>query len=61
MQENVFLEPVAVRRGTAAKMLDCSMTTIHKLIVEGKLQTIGLRGDKRVTVASIKALASPKA
>lgn len=55
MEENVILEPVAVKRGTAAKMLDCSITTIHKLVTEGQLRTIGLRGDRRITVESIKA------
>jgi len=51
-------EPVAVRRATAATMLDCSATTIHRLIHEGKLKVVKIGADQRVTVASIKRLAA---
>jgi excisionase family DNA binding protein len=51
-------EPVAVRRSTAATMLDCSATTIHKLIHQGKLEVIKIGADQRVTVASIRRLAA---
>ena len=60
MHETVTLEPVAVKRSTAAKMLDCGITKIWQLCKEGKLQTIQVGADTRVTVASIKALASPR-
>ena len=52
------LEPIAVRRATAAVMLDCSTTTIHKLIHQGKLEVILVGADQRVTVASIRRLAT---
>lgn len=50
------VEPVAVRRATAAVMLDCSATTIHKLIHEGRLEVVKIGADQRVTVESIKRL-----
>ena len=55
-EEVVVLEPVAVRRPTAAKMLDCSASTVLKLEREGKLKTIMIGSDKRITVESIKKL-----
>jgi hypothetical protein len=50
----VVMEPVAVRRKTAGRMLDCSETTVWKLCKEGKLATIKVGNDDRVTVESIK-------
>jgi len=50
----VVMEPVAVRRKTAGRMLDCSETTVWKLCKEGKLTTIKVGNDDRVTVESIK-------
>jgi len=61
MEEVVQFEPLAVRRQTAAKMLDCSETTIHKLIGEGKLETILVGADKRITVDSIRRFATARA
>ena len=55
-EEVVVIEPVAVRRRTAAAMLDCSESTVRKLEVEGKLKTILIGADRRITVESIKAL-----
>jgi len=52
-------EPLAVRRVTAARMLDCSPATVHKLIKNGQLKTIKVGSDQRVTVASIRKLATP--
>lgn len=52
-------EPLAVRRETAARMLDCSSATIWKLCRQGKLRTVKVGADQRVTVASIRALATP--
>jgi excisionase family DNA binding protein len=50
------LEPLAVRRGKAAKLLDCSPTTIHKLIKAGKLRTIKVGADDRILIDSIRSL-----
>jgi excisionase family DNA binding protein len=55
-EEVVAIEPVAVRRRTAAQMLDCSETTVWKLAKEGKLKTVKVGADDRITVASIRAL-----
>ncbi|OGA59984.1 MAG: hypothetical protein A3G81_26125 [Betaproteobacteria bacterium RIFCSPLOWO2_12_FULL_65_14] len=52
----IELEPLAVRRGTAAKMLDCSPTTIHKLMKAGKLRTVKVGADDRILIDSIRAL-----
>ena len=54
----IELEPVAVKRATAARLLDCSPVTIHRLIKEGKLKTCKVGSDLRILVASIKELAS---
>lgn len=53
----VAIEPLAVRPRTAAKMLDCGQTKIYELIKLGKLETIRLDSDQRITIASIKRLA----
>jgi excisionase family DNA binding protein len=50
----IIMEPLAVKRITAARMLDCGATKIHHLISSGKLKTIKVGEDLRVTVASIK-------
>lgn len=55
-EEVLVLEPVAVRRQTAAKMLDCSETTVWKLAREGVLKKVKIGADDRITVASIRAL-----
>lgn len=60
-EEVVILEPVAVRRQTAAKMLDCSETTVWKLAREGVLKTIKVAADDRITVESIRRLAKAAA
>jgi hypothetical protein len=57
----VVMEPVAVRRKTAGRMLDCSETTVWKLCKEGRLDTIKVGSDERVTVESIKRFGRPKA
>jgi hypothetical protein len=61
-QKKVFeriieLEPVAVRRVTAGQMLDCSPSTINKLIQSGRLKTVLVQSDMRITVKSIRAIA----
>lgn len=57
MEPIVTLEPLAVKRVTAARMLDCGVTTIWRLCKEGKLETIKVGSDERVKVASIKRYA----
>lgn len=57
MEERVTFEPVAVKRATAAAMLDCSATTIHRLIKERRLDTVTIGADLRVTVESIRRFA----
>ena len=60
-EEVVRLEPVAVRFRTAAGMLECSESTVRKLVREGKLRTTTIGADERVTVESIRALGAPPA
>lgn len=57
MESVANLEPVAVKPSTAAKMLDCGGTTIWRLCKEGKLDTVKIGKDDRITVESIKRLA----
>lgn len=54
MQEIVVIEPAAVRKTTAGKMLDCSLTKIYELLRAGKLRTIKVGADDRVVVKSIR-------
>lgn len=56
MESVANLEPIAVKRSTAAKMLDCGPTTIWRLCKEGKLDTIKIGNDDRITVASIRRI-----
>ena len=46
-------EPIAVRRRTAARMLDCGETKIYELQKAGELETIKIGADDRIVVASI--------
>jgi predicted DNA-binding protein (UPF0251 family) len=57
-EEVVTIEPVAVRRKTAAQMLDCSETTVWKLCKAGRLKTTKVGADDRVLVSSIKQYAA---
>jgi len=61
MQEVVEYPLLLAKRATAARMLDCSPSTIHKLIVQGKLDTAKVGDDLRVTVDSIKRYATQRA
>ncbi len=56
METVATLETVAVKRSTAAKMLDCGPTTIWRLCREGKLDTVKIGADERITVESIKRI-----
>lgn len=59
MQEEVMrLEPLAVRRRTAAAMLECSETSIWKLVKEGRLRTLKIGADQRILVTSIREFAA---
>jgi len=55
--EVVVVEPVGVRKTTAARMLDCGLTKIYELVKEGKLRTFKVGDDDRVLVSSIKKYA----
>lgn len=61
MEPVVNIEPVAVKRKTAARMLDCGETTVWRLQKEGKLETVKVGEDDRITVESIKRLGKPQA
>ncbi|OFW17804.1 MAG: hypothetical protein A3H27_15545 [Acidobacteria bacterium RIFCSPLOWO2_02_FULL_59_13] len=61
METIARLEPVAVKRTTAARMLDCGQTTIWRLCKEGKLDTIKIGADERITVESIRRIGKPQA
>lgn len=61
MEPEVSIEPVAVKRKTAARMLDCGETAIWKLQKAGVLDTIKIGTDDRITVESIKRYAKAKA
>lgn len=54
MSETVNIEPVAVKRSTAARMLDCGPTKVWQLQKSGELETVKLGADDRITVDSIK-------
>ena len=56
-EEVLKLEPVAVRYKTAAGLLDCSESTARKLVREGKLKTMTIGADERITLSSIRKLA----
>jgi excisionase family DNA binding protein len=55
-EEVIKVEPVAVRYRTAAGLLECSESTVRKLVREGKLDAVKVGDDDRVTTASIRAL-----
>jgi excisionase family DNA binding protein len=55
-EEGTPIDQLAVRISTAAKMVECSESTIRKLLREGKLETTLVGADKRIPVDSIKAL-----
>jgi excisionase family DNA binding protein len=57
-EEVLKLEPVAVRYRTAAGLLECSESTVRKMVREGKLEKVKVGDDERVTTKSIKALAA---
>lgn len=56
MQPDVTIEPVVVKPSTAAKMLEVGSTTIWRLCKEGKLETVKIGSDNRITVESIKRI-----
>jgi excisionase family DNA binding protein len=54
MDAEVTLEPLAVKRSTAAKLIDCGTTKVYELCRAGKLATIKVGADDRITIESIK-------
>lgn len=58
--EIVRIEPYAVRRSTAAKLLDCSPTTIWKLCREGRLEVVKVGADDRILTESIRRFAATR-
>ena len=60
-EEVVRLEPLAVRLKTAADMLECSPTTVWRMLRAGKLHAVKVGSDERITVASIRALLEARA
>jgi excisionase family DNA binding protein len=60
-EEVVVLEQVGVKKPTAARMLDCSLTTVYQMVRDGKLRTFKVGDDDRVLVSSIKELAAGRA
>jgi len=54
MEPQVIIEPEAIKRSTAARLLDCGTTKIYELCKAGKLKTIKVGTDDRVVVASIR-------
>lgn len=52
--ETVSQNQIAVKRSTAARMLDCGPTKVWQLEKSGELKTIKLGADTRITVESIK-------
>ena len=61
MESVANLDPIAVKRTTAARMLDCGPTTIWRLCKEGKLDTVRIGADERITVESIKRIGNVQA
>ena len=51
---NVGITPYAVRWSTAAKLLDCSEKKVRLLEKAGRLSTIKVGADRRVTIESIQ-------
>lgn len=65
--EEPTIEPLAVRFETAARILDCSVASVRRMVKHGTLKTMPIptgrgkrEGDKRVTMRSIKRLAGSK-
>jgi len=56
-QAQEVVAPVVVRISTAAKMLDCGRSSVYDLCVAGKLKTVWLKSDRRITVESINRYA----
>ena len=54
MSDTVTLEPIAVKRSTAAKLLDCGSTKVFQLQKAGELKTVKVGADDRIIVQSIR-------
>lgn len=53
-EPQVTARPIAVKRSTAARMLDCGATKVWELQKAGELETVKLGSDDRITVSSIE-------
>jgi len=53
--EVVQLEPLAVKRGTAAKLLDVCYTTAYELCRAGELEVVQVGKEDRILLSSIKS------
>jgi hypothetical protein len=51
------VDRLLVKRTTAADILDCSPTTVWKLQKAGKLETVKVGRDDRITMESIRRYA----
>jgi len=56
-EEGTKLKPIALRYKTAAALLDCSESTVRRMVHKGELRAIKVAGDDRVLLDSIKELA----
>ena len=56
--EVLKIDRLLVKRTTAADLLDCSPTTVWKLQKAGKLDTVKVGRDDRITMESIRRYAS---
>lgn len=54
-------EPMAVKIDHAARLLDVGRSTVMRLIDAGRLRTIIIGADRRVTMASLRALVAESA
>lgn len=52
--ELVSIEPIAVKKETAAKLADCSYSKISQLVRDGKLPTTMIGKDQRVLVDGLR-------
>lgn len=56
--EVIKVDRLAVKRTTAADLLDCSPSTIYKLERAGILKTVQVGTDRRITMESLRRYAA---
>ena len=57
MNQKTTPEQLLFRVADVARILDCGLTKAYELITDGKLETVLVGADRRVTVASLRRLA----